>query len=215
MKIDDISVSRTHLNLLIDKQNKKIKIRDKFSKFGTGVLVQNKKLNINENLILYIQIGNNILKLIKKLSCCCLFFSCLGNNKLTAKKWNLIYGKQNKESIVDIQNIENLKYNENFSENNSYNSNGENNSIINIETTKNNYFNEDCKNYLNKKYCKLNKRYSNIIINSISESENRELNNNIEKLSNDRKYATLYNSGKHNIKLKLINSGKNEVKSFQ
>ena len=203
MRIDDVSVSRTHLNLLIDKKNKTIKIRDKVSKFGTGILVQNKKLNINEQLILYIQIGNTLLKLIKKLSFCCSFLCCLTSNKLTPEKWNLIYGKQNQESIAEVQNIDSLKYN-NFSEDNSSNSNEEN--INNVET-KNNYVNENGISYFNNNYYKINKRSTNVRINSISESENRELNN-VYEFSCERKSISLYESSKDHRILKLNHSDK-------
>lgn len=60
MRINDISVSRTHSCLLLS--NDKIHLIDYKSKFGTLVLLQ-KQVEINENK-LYIQIGRTLTELV-------------------------------------------------------------------------------------------------------------------------------------------------------
>jgi hypothetical protein len=64
--LNDISVSRLHCFLNIDKNAKKIFISDNNSKFGTLVLVQTNNIILSYELPLFIQIGRTYLKMTLK-----------------------------------------------------------------------------------------------------------------------------------------------------
>ena len=100
LRINDITVSRFHSEII--KENNKFYIRDLYSKFGTGILLQNNKIKIKEDFPLYIQIGKNIMeiKIEKKCFCCYKFFNylCLRNN-FNNKIFNY-YGKENAEKLI-------------------------------------------------------------------------------------------------------------------
>ena len=62
--LGDISISRWHCSLIIDKHSKKITIQDNDSKFGTLILVQSKNIILCQDLKLNIQIGRTFLEVI-------------------------------------------------------------------------------------------------------------------------------------------------------
>ena len=76
--LSDVSVSRIHCLLSVEKNN--VFIEDNDSKFGTLVLVQTPVIKMTENLPLFIQIGRTFInfniKLVQKN-----FFSCCNVNE--------------------------------------------------------------------------------------------------------------------------------------
>lgn len=90
--LNDISVSRLHCYLNINKNNKKIFISDNNSKFGTLILVQSKSIIMSSGLNLHIQIGRSYLKMLLKKQTS--IFSCCGVNE---KKNSDFYYLQNKD----------------------------------------------------------------------------------------------------------------------
>ena len=90
--LNDISVSRLHCFLKIDKHAKKIFISDNNSKFGTLILVQNNNINLSYELALFLQVGRTYLKMILKKSSS--FFGCCG---ISEKKNSDFYYLQNND----------------------------------------------------------------------------------------------------------------------
>ena len=90
---NDISVSRIHSYLNINKKTKKVFISDNNSKFGTLILVQPKNIILSIDLKLHIQIGRTYLVLLIKGTSN--FFGCFG----TSEKENPdFYYLQNKKT---------------------------------------------------------------------------------------------------------------------
>ena len=105
MRLNDITVSRYHSKIIINKEKNKYFIRDMGSKFGTGILIQNNKLKIYPNFPLYIQISKcTVLISIKKI--CNFFYSFFSNCCYSNEENKLFkyYGKFNSESI-EIEKI--------------------------------------------------------------------------------------------------------------
>jgi len=193
--INEISISRFHCELLIDREKNAFYIRDLDSKFGTGVLIQNEKILLNDKKLLFISIGKHILEIKKRKSCFCLWnlfcnMCCCNNEHNSLYE---IYGKENKKNI-DIEKIFNFKLNKEDDNLNQYFSNNyqeseytngdnsinikKNNSddILNIKPNKpNNIINND-NNDTNEKLILKNNNY---IIESIHIKSNS--NNNINK----------------------------------
>jgi hypothetical protein len=92
--LSDISVSRFHCSITIDKNTKKIYMHDNNSKFGTLVLVQTKNLNMCMDLKLCIQIGRTYLELYLKEP-----FNLFGCCGVREKKNADFYYIQNKENV--------------------------------------------------------------------------------------------------------------------
>ena len=90
--LNDISVSRLHCFLNINKKAKKIFISDNNSKFGTLVLVQNKSIILSLELILFLQIGRTYLQLLLKRPTT--LFGCCG---ISEKKNSDFYYLQNND----------------------------------------------------------------------------------------------------------------------
>ena len=90
---NDISVSRIHSILNINKNTKKVFISDNNSKFGTLILVQVKNIILSIDLKLYLQIGRTYFEFLIKGSSN--FFGCFGVNE---KKNPDFYYLQNKKS---------------------------------------------------------------------------------------------------------------------
>ena len=89
---NDISVSRVHSILNVNKNTKKVFISDNNSKFGTLILVQTKNIILSLDLKLHIQIGRTYMEfLIKGPSN---FFGCFG---VSEKKNPDYYYLQNKK----------------------------------------------------------------------------------------------------------------------
>ena len=96
----DISVSRTHCILHIEKNN--IYINDNDSTFGTLILMQLNSIKLMENLPLYMQIGRTFFKIlpVKQKSC----FSC-NVSETTNDKY---YFNQNEKKIFYYKKIKKL-----------------------------------------------------------------------------------------------------------
>ena len=120
--LNDISVSRLHCFLKINKRTKKLHLSDNNSKFGTLALIQTNHLILVPDLALHLQVGRSYLKiLIKKYVS---FFNCCGvsekknsdfyylqnndeekfGNKLTVKTENETTDeKENENKLVEIK----------------------------------------------------------------------------------------------------------------
>ena len=120
--LNDISVSRLHCFLKINKRTKKLHLSDNNSKFGTLALIQTNHIILVPDLALHLQVGRSYLKiLIKKYVS---FFNCCGvsekknsdfyylqnndeekfGNKLTVKTENETTDeKENENKLVDIK----------------------------------------------------------------------------------------------------------------
>ena len=100
MKLNDITVSRYHSKIIINRDKKKFYIRDMGSKFGTGILIQNPKIKLNANFPLYIQISKStvLISIEKTCNFLCFFFInfCNSNDENKLFKY---YGKDNSEAI--------------------------------------------------------------------------------------------------------------------
>ena len=90
--LNDISVSRLHCILKIDKNAKKIFISDNNSKFGTLILVQTNYITLSYELVLHLQIGRTYLKMLLKKSTG--IFGCCG---ISEKKNSDFYYLQNND----------------------------------------------------------------------------------------------------------------------
>ena len=98
--LNDISVSRIHCTLNINKNMKKIFISDNNSKFGTLILVQTKNIILSTNLKLHIQIGRSYLEFLLKSSTN--IFGCCDVNE---KRNHDFYYLQNKDKIILNQQL--------------------------------------------------------------------------------------------------------------
>ena len=120
--LNDISVSRLHCFLKINKRTKKLHLSDNNSKFGTLALIQTNHIILVPDLALHLQVGRSYLKiLIKKYVS---FFNCCGvsekknsdfyylqnndeekfGNKLTVKTENETTDeKENENKLVEIK----------------------------------------------------------------------------------------------------------------
>jgi hypothetical protein len=100
MKLNDITVSRYHSKIIINRDKNKFYIRDMGSKFGTGILIQNPKIKLNANFPLYIQISKStvLISIEKTCNFLCFFFInfCNSNDENKLFKY---YGKDNSEAI--------------------------------------------------------------------------------------------------------------------
>ena len=120
--LNDISVSRIHCFLNINKSAKKIFLSDNNSKFGTLILVQTNSIILTPELILFLQVGRSFLKILLKKSVS--IFSCCGVNE----KKNLDY--------YYLQNYDKQKFQHKLTvktENDSMNDYDEKNKIIDIK----------------------------------------------------------------------------------
>ena len=99
MKLNDITVSRCHCKIIINRNNKKYYIRDLGSKFGTGILIQNNKMKLNSNFPFYIQLSKNTISISYKKKCWCFSncFNCDSNEEYQIYKY---YGKYNSDAII-------------------------------------------------------------------------------------------------------------------
>ena len=96
--LNDISVSRLHCFLKINKRTKKLHLSDNNSKFGTLALIQTNHIILVPDLALHLQVGRSYLKiLIKKYVS---FFNCCG---VSEKKNSDFYYLQN----YDVHKFEN------------------------------------------------------------------------------------------------------------
>ena len=114
--LSDISVSRWHCFLTVDKNAKKIFIHDNNSKFGTLILVQTKNMIMCPQLKLCIQIGRTYLEIMLRESFS--LFNCCG----VGEKKNVdFFFAQNKESTftanhLTIKNDYDMEYSSKYKE---------------------------------------------------------------------------------------------------
>ena len=116
--INDISISRMHCFLNINKNSKKIFLSDNNSKFGTLVLVHAKNITLSLDLKLYLQIGRSLLEF--KVKSPSKSFGCCG---VSEKKSSDYYYMQNKDEIkfdkqltLKVLNDIDLEYEEKYNE---------------------------------------------------------------------------------------------------
>ena len=128
--LNEISVSRIHSILNINKSSKKVFISDNNSKFGTLILVQTNNINMKIGLKLHLQIGRTYLEFLIKGSSN--IFGCFGVSEKNNPDCYYIQNKnKNKEVYIkneidsdvndnnknNIQNIEKIKEYENLNTN--------------------------------------------------------------------------------------------------
>ena len=94
--LTDISVSRWHCYINIDKKTKQLTIKDNNSKFGTLILVKNKIMNLCLELKLCIQVGRTYLEILMKEPPS--FFSCCGVSEM--KNQNFYYLQSLKKNDI-------------------------------------------------------------------------------------------------------------------
>ena len=95
--LNDLSVSRIHCILKINKSNKKVFISDNNSKFGTIILIQTNKIIMNIGLKLHLQIGRTYLEFLNKGSSN--IFGCF---EVSEKNNPNFYYLQNKSKIPEL-----------------------------------------------------------------------------------------------------------------
>ena len=94
--LTDISVSRWHCYINIDKKTKRLTIKDNNSKFGTLILVKNRIMNLSLELKLCIQVGRTYLEILMKEPSS--FFSCCGVSEM--KNQNFYYLQSLKQNDI-------------------------------------------------------------------------------------------------------------------
>ena len=99
MKLNDITVSRCHCKIIINRDKKKYYIRDLGSKFGTGILIQKNKMKLNSRFPFYIQLSKNTISISYKNSCWC-FSNCFNCNSNEENQIYKYYGKYNSDAII-------------------------------------------------------------------------------------------------------------------
>ena len=177
--LSDISVSRWHCFLTIDKNSKNIYIHDNNSKFGTLILVQTKNMIMSFQLKLNIQIGRTYLELLLKEPFT--FFNCCG---VSEKKNADFYYIQNKE-ISFISNSLTIKNKDKIEHSNKFKINEEknNNNIIDNLITRPNVIETEEQNNCSIRLKEGNNKQENNIIDDIENLiyENEQINNNEDK----------------------------------
>ena len=196
LRINDITVSRFHSEII--KENNKFYIRDLYSKFGTGILLQNNKIKIKEDFPLYIQIGKNIMeiKIEKKCFCCYKFFNCLCLRKNFNNKIFNYYGKENAEKI----NIENVFDFQEIDKNNEKDEDDSSITSINrINKEQSEEFNNNNNN--NNKIIQIqnNNEKENEINNNLNIQNDFDAINNKLILNNNKNLTINTNSSNHNL----------------
>ena len=91
--LNDISVSRLHCFLKINKRTKKLYLSDNDSKFGTLALIQTNHIILAPDVALHLQVGRSYLKIIVKKYVS--FFNCCG---VSEKKNSDFYYLQNNDT---------------------------------------------------------------------------------------------------------------------
>ena len=190
--IEENSLSRSHSIIHKDKLRAELYIEDNNSKFGTLILIQNNKIEINDFYPLRLQINSVYIKIKKILN---KTFSCC-NVDTTIKyiEEKLEYQNQNKNS--EIKNSNEIKDLDKDSENNKYN----NESFENKEKEdlNQNNDNNDKLNYINFKK-EIKKDGELININKISiKREIKNKNENIISLFNSNFDNIIKNKEKNN-----------------
>ena len=201
--LNDISVSRLHCIININKKMKKIFISDNNSKFGTLILIQAKNIILSLELKLHIQIGRSYLELLLKGSSN--FFDCCG---ISEKKNYDYYYIQNKDKALfnhklTIKNENDFEYenkltNDNIIKNNEDETIAKINEYANLNTNPNiiednieeliitplKTKNDELKNEINTENNNLNEEES-IVINDSEDISNQNLININDKNKNE------------------------------
>ena len=90
--VSDITISRLHAGLFVE--NERIYLRDEGAKFGTSVLVQNKKFRLANNKGISFQFGKSIVTVVQRPGMIQnLFCMCFG------KEDNFLYWEENRKGI--------------------------------------------------------------------------------------------------------------------
>ena len=163
---NDVSVSRIHFKLNIEKDN--IFLSDNDSKFGSLVLVQSSKLRICESQPLFIQIGRSFIKI--KLKGNYNFFSCCSSKE----KFNEFYYQiQNEKELVYKNDIYIKEEEDSENDDNKINNNVE--QKINFSVFDVNQFVNSEKEYIEQQNLKLTTLGDNLeTLPNLVSNENRE-----------------------------------------
>ena len=163
---NDVSVSRIHFKLNIEKDN--IFLSDNDSKFGSLVLVQSSKLRICESQPLFIQIGRSFIKI--KLKGNYNFFSCCSSNE----KFNeFFYQIQNEKELIYKNDIYIKEEEDSENDDNKINNNVE--QKINFSVFDVNQFVNSEKEYIRQQNLKLTTLGDNLeTLPNLVSNENRE-----------------------------------------
>ena len=163
---NDVSVSRIHFKLNIEKDN--IFLSDNDSKFGSLVLVQSSKLRICESQPLFIQIGRSFIKI--KLKGSYNFFSCCSSKE----KFNEFYYQiQNEKELVYKNDIYIKEEEDSENDDNKINNNVE--QKINFSVFDVNQFVNSEKEYIKQQNLKLTTLGDNLeTLPNLVSNENRE-----------------------------------------
>lgn len=213
--LNDISVSRVHSILHINKNNKKISISDNNSKFGTLILVQAKNIILGLDLKLHIQIGRSYLEFLLKGSSN--FFGCF---EIGEKKNPDFYFLQNKCLIqpkheLSLKNDSEKDFGDKFNDDENNIKKNDDETIIkyneydNLNTNKNIYLDnleeilltsikskrDDEKKDLDEKDKKIKEKEEECIVINDSEDEienksNKDINNKKENKIKENIYAS-------------------------
>lgn len=108
LRIDDITVSRLHAELILIKKTKKIYFHDLKSKFGSFIYLQNPKFLISDKFPLVLQKDKSVLTFVVRKKCFDLY-KCLNDffNCKNTHDGNLlydVYGKKN-SSLISIEKV--------------------------------------------------------------------------------------------------------------
>ena len=199
--IPEISISRSHS--IIHKVKGELYIEDKKSKFGTLILVQNDKIEINRNIPLRLQINRTYIKI--KINLPIPFWCCYSNSNTTQNE-KVDYQIQNKE-FLNVFAYFNIKDNNNISLDSEEKNNDEERNLVDSDDKvieKNNLSN------IHKE--KKNKTNDKILISGDEEDQTSEKNyfNNLINIENKNGYIKKnVNIDKINIEENLLNNNNN------
>ena len=193
--LSDISVSRWHCFLTVDKSVKKIYMHDNNSKFGTLILVQTKNITMCMDLKLCVQIGRTYLEMYLKEPFN--LFSCCGVKEKKNADYYYIQNKENiflfnkltikNENDIECYNKYQLKRKEEKKENRFDNLITENNLIDGNEQDNNNNNGND-ENVLEAQKNSVDKNEENVNVN-----ENNEIVQNSNEINHQLNLSEINN----------------------
>lgn len=200
--IPEISMSRFHS--LIHKVKGELYIEDNKSKFGTLILVQNDKIEINNYLPLKLQIDKTYIKIKKDLP---FFYSCCNSFTIEDKKAD--YQEQNQEflNVFSYFNVKNNYENDNDSESSIE---IKDSSLSDSKNKNNKSIKDSMSNDINRKN-KLEDNFDNIDENKSSKNCKSKNNNESDNNSNNKKDNE---SNKNIIEINNINKDNKENKKI-